>query len=609
MDDMAKPPGLMQRGRVWYLRIRVPTDLVDRFGRREIPISLKTGDYKAALGLFHIEMAKLQAEFAEIRRRRDLVLGVAASDVPQDVLKVSEEEAVAIARALVMERISDPESKRTAREYPPEAVSDVREEMSGDIGDLLDPESLAADQRVHAATLSALRRYGYSVRDHQRVDAQLLQMVRRALAAAGRIELARFDGDFSDDPRDAAFIGLCEDDAARVADAQKPKVSLASAIALFWDRVISLEPKAAKTEAKYRAIFEVIKRFFGADTPIAAITRERCFAFRDAVAKLPPNYAKKKGAPSADASIDEIIEYARQNGLPAMSYGTQAIYVALMVRLFTWASNEKMTKDLVVTDIKPRGKRPAKHELRGTFTPEQLAAIFNAPIYRGCKDDERGFATPGPNIVKRSRYWVPLLGLFTGMREGEILSLTADNVRVSEKGTHYLDLSKRQGKNAYSRREVPLHSALLKAGFLTFVEEQRKSKSRALFPDVQKGADGTQTVIFSKRFGTFLKACGIKDIDTATCFHMFRHTLKDGLDRGQVPENYAEAIQGWSRAMKTSRSYGQGFEADTLKPWIEKLVLPKFDLSHITGDLRASHDANLAKVRHRKRLTNHSGSL
>lgn len=581
MDDMAKPPGLVQRGRIWYLRKRVPTDLVDRYGRREIPISLNTDDYQTAVGQYHVEMAKLEAEFAERRRRRDLFAGVAPSNVPQDVLSVSEEEAVAIARAWVIASISNPESKRTARDYPPEAVSDIREEMSGDVGDLLDPENLAADQRVYSAAISALRRHGHSVGEKQRVDAQLLEMVRRALVAAGRIELARFDGDFSDDARDAAFADLSKDELARVTDARKAKVSLSSAISLFWDRVISLEPKAKKTEDKYRAIFSVIKRFFGADTPITEVTREQCFAFRDAVSRLPPNYAKKKSAPSGDATIDEIIEYARQNGLPAMSYGTQAIYVALMVRLFTWASNEKLTKDLVVVDIKPRGKRPAKHELRGTFDAKQLAAIFSAPIYRGCKNDRRGFATLGSKVIKRSRYWLPLLGLFTGMREGEILGLTADNVRTSERGTAYLDLSRRKGKNAYSRREVPLHSVLLRAGFLKFVEEQRNSEGGALFPDVPKGADGTQTAIFSKRFGTFLKACGIKDIDTATCFHMFRHTLKDGLDRGQVPESYSEAIQGWSRSMKTSRSYGQGFEADTLKPWIEKLVLPEVDLSHI----------------------------
>ncbi|AVC49091.1 site-specific integrase [Rhizobium leguminosarum] len=586
MDDMAKPPGLVQRGRIWYYRKRVPKDLVARYGKREIPISLDTEDYKTALGRFHEEAAKLEAEFTEIRRRREMFTASAVPDVPADVLTVSEEEAIAVARALVAERLANYD-KITAKEKTPppqDALEDLRHEISGDIGHLRDRGSEEADQLVYGATIDALKRNGYVVADRQRIDSRVLDLVRRALVVANQIELARIEGDFADNPGDVLFTGVSSADLSKVTDARKPKVSISSAIETFWDRVISLEPKAPKTEVKYKAILGVIKYFFGADTAIETVTRQQCFAFRDTIAKLPPNYAKKKDAPPEGASLDAVIEYARVNELPVMSYGTQALYIALMVRLFTWAGHERLTKDLVVVDIKPRGKRPAKDELRGSFDGEQLTAIFNAPIYRGCKDDEYGFSTPGPNIIKRSRYWVPLIALFAGMREGEILRLTADNVRVSENGTSYFDLSKHKGKNTYSRREVPVHSTLIKAGFLNFVEEKRKSKDRALFPDVPPGADGTQTVIFSKRFATFLRACGIKGMDAKTCFHMLRHTLKDALDRGQVPENYSEAIQGWSRRMKTSRSYGQGFEADTLKPWIEKAILPKFDLSHIIGE-------------------------
>ncbi|PDT13747.1 hypothetical protein CO670_26810 [Rhizobium sp. J15] len=586
MDDMAKPPGLVQRGRIWYYRKRVPKDLVERYGKREIPISLDTEDYKIAVGRFHEEAAKLEAEFTEIRRRREVITVSAVSDVPGDILNVSEAEAIAIARALVVERLANGD-KITAKEKIPvsqDALEDFRHEISGDIGNLRDRGSSEADQMVYLAAINALKRNGYAVAERQRVDNRVLDLVRRALVVANQIELERIDGNFADDPRDALFAGSSTGDLSKVADAQRPKVSVSSAIETFWDQVISLEPKAPKTEVKYRAILGVIKSFFGSETSIETVTRERCFAFRDTVAKLPPNYSKKKDAPGEGASLDEVIEYARVNELPVMSYGTQALYVALMVRLFTWAGHERLTNELVVVDIKPRGKRPAKDELRGSFNGEQLTAIFNSPIYRGCKDDEYGFSTPGPNIIKRSRYWVPLIALFAGMREGEILRLSADNVRISENGTSYFDLSKHKGKNTYSRREVPVHSTLIKAGFLKFVEEKRKSKDRALFPDVPSGADGTQTAIFSKRFATFLRACGIKDMDAKTCFHMLRHTLKDALDRGQVPENYSEAIQGWSRSMKTSRSYGQGFEADTLKPWLEKAVLPKFDLSHITGE-------------------------
>ncbi len=33
---------------------------------------------------------------------------------------------------------------------------------------------------------------------------------------------------------------------------------------------------------------------------------------------------------------------------------------------------------------------------RRSFTKDELKAIFNAPLYTGCRDDERNFAKPGP---------------------------------------------------------------------------------------------------------------------------------------------------------------------------------------------------------------------
>jgi hypothetical protein len=42
---MAKYPGLMRRGSRWYLRAKVPADLVEEVGRREIWHSLDTGSH------------------------------------------------------------------------------------------------------------------------------------------------------------------------------------------------------------------------------------------------------------------------------------------------------------------------------------------------------------------------------------------------------------------------------------------------------------------------------------------------------------------------------------------------------------------------------------
>ncbi|MBA3570054.1 MAG: site-specific integrase [Pyrinomonadaceae bacterium] len=261
-----------------------------------------------------------------------------------------------------------------------------------------------------------------------------------------------------------------------------------------------------------------------------------------------------------------------------MTFETQATYLNMMLRFLNWAHDEEHIQHIKLNNIEPLAKKKREEEKRGSFKAAQLKVIFHAPIYTGCMDDEYRFARPGPNIIRRGRYWVPLIALYTGMRLGEILQLTTNHVRTSETGTHFFLLSRdMQLKNSESRREVPIHSALVSFGLLAFVEGKRVTGRTDLFDDVPLASDGTRSTLFSKRFASFLRSVDVR----ADCFHMFRHTLRDALRRGDVPEEYAEAICGWTRAGKTSRQYGDGFEADTLSPWIEKLVLPKVDLSHL----------------------------
>ena len=46
---MAKYPGLMRRKARWYLRAKVPADLITFLGRAEIWQSLKTGEHREAV--------------------------------------------------------------------------------------------------------------------------------------------------------------------------------------------------------------------------------------------------------------------------------------------------------------------------------------------------------------------------------------------------------------------------------------------------------------------------------------------------------------------------------------------------------------------------------
>ena len=64
---MAKHPWLLNRDGRYYLRARVPADLVDSIGRREIKRSLGTSDAKEASRRLRTEAAEVERLFERAR--------------------------------------------------------------------------------------------------------------------------------------------------------------------------------------------------------------------------------------------------------------------------------------------------------------------------------------------------------------------------------------------------------------------------------------------------------------------------------------------------------------------------------------------------------------
>lgn len=66
---MAKIPGLIRRGKTYYLRVRVPKDVLPQFKSKEIVRSLKTRDYDKAAKHIHSVRADIEAEFDAARKK------------------------------------------------------------------------------------------------------------------------------------------------------------------------------------------------------------------------------------------------------------------------------------------------------------------------------------------------------------------------------------------------------------------------------------------------------------------------------------------------------------------------------------------------------------
>jgi integrase len=101
----------------------------------------------------------------------------------------------------------------------------------------------------------------------------------------------------------------------------------------------------------------------------------------------------------------------------------------------------------------------------------------------------------GHKIVwtKPSNFWIPLIGLFAGMRKSEICQLHKNNF-VEKDGVSCIQVSDKEvGQSLQfrsSHRHIPIHSKLVELGFLRFIAE---SKDGPLFPEIFKAGSPQRT--------------------------------------------------------------------------------------------------------------------
>jgi integrase len=561
MDDVAQHPGLVRRKARYYLRARIPQDLVTFLGRAELWRSLRTGDHREAVKLFRRARADLDTWFEAQRRRRD-----------------AGERLNGEAPRLVANWFHQAERRAAHLDF--DLVGDVlhmaRAEADQELVDLLEG---AAGEDVAAAVDQILIANGWPARAHQVGVIQARRtkvadvadaappgalggLVRRALVEAARRRLDRLRGR-PGAAYDPMFDGSVQVQPGAKENGQDGGISLAELIERF---AAEKGPRVrAKKMLEYGMLFRALKELWGDHRPIREIRPEDCQRVRDLFSTLPANSIKRW----PKLTLVQAAEHARQNAIAPMRPTTANAYLGRLSTMFKWAVRRWLIERNpaeALTVAEPEGDPRAA---RDPFTLDQLRKIFSAPLYTGCKDDERGYAVPGPNVTRRARFWLPLLGLFTGARMNEICQLGVDDV-TTEHGVHVVRVlddpeTGKRVKTEAARRVVPIHAELKRIGFLEFVARQRKAGHDRLFPELKQDRRGYYSEEFQKWFndrGRFLEKTGAKAPKTS--FHSFRHTFTDALRRAGATGEVIDGMCGWSRDNMRDR-YGSG-------PWIMMLA-------------------------------------
>jgi integrase len=341
----------------------------------------------------------------------------------------------------------------------------------------------------------------------------------------------------------------------------------------------------ANTREAYETSRKLAIAVIGEAVPIASVSRTHCRDLLDVLRFLPANAGKL----FPKLSPREAADRARLRGdIKIISAANANSLMSNTSSFLNWAVNEELlarnpARGLRLPD--PINKR----DKRLPFERKQLHAIFNAPLYCGCVDGERGYNKIGDQRPRNARFWVPLIALFTGARLGEICQLDTTDIRTVD-GVDCIVVSLRslvgsidkQLKTTASDRVIPIHPTLIDCGLLHFASAKRMAGEKKLFDDIETGSTGSRPVAFSKWFTQFLRACGAQR--SRTSFHSFRHNFRDELRAARIDHDIALLLGGWTTGSSRTavhENYGSGYRVEALNEAVRRLAFDQVDVRHL----------------------------
>lgn len=217
----------------------------------------------------------------------------------------------------------------------------------------------------------------------------------------------------------------------------------------------------------------------------------------------------------------------------------------------------------------PREKVSKKK--RVSFNAEDLSAIFSGPVHA---KGERPTGGAG-----EASYWLPLLALYMGIREGEAAQVTRDDLKVEGKIPYLMVINEedKQLKTESSKRKVPVHPDLVKLGFLKYAESFERGDR--LFPLVTKYRDQWAKA-WGQWFGRYLRDT-VEIKDPRKVFHSFRHTFKDATRAAGITEEVHDALTGHSNGGVGRMYGGEHFPLEPLYQAMKKISYKGLDLKHL----------------------------
>lgn len=486
---------LHKRGSVYYFRAKIPPFIQHLYApKSEIKFSLKTSSIKEAKSLVNQFSVKYDAEFDQHEQ------SLLAQDTLPTVLKIVDEAtAKAIGRLWVRHVVDGDEA---IRQMSTDAEFEEREKSLQDYEQFMRQASARGKvEIVEDALMLFLTLKGITV-DCDPTGRQLLcKHFLNAYTEALQLQRQRSQGEIIVGAEIAPVATVF-----KVVDSQQNTLTLNNLFDDWRDAIKDRDPISVKAV-------------------LACVTEFNTFM----KSKSPLNYKRN--------DFREYSKHLEAKGNAVRTVGKKIGYISTILNYAV--DEEKLPSNPATSLIKT--KPGASKRTRLPYSINDIQRILGSKIYT---QRFRPQAGDGEAVV-----WLPMLGIVTGARLEELAQLLLEDVVTIEGVGSYVHITDcdddQRLKTDESRRRIPLHRDLLKAGFLHYVTRMRESGQTRLFPDMIKDCKGRWSGNWSKFWGRYARAeLGITD--KRKVYHSFRHAFKDLLRETECDSKVSDVLMGHS---------------------------------------------------------------
>ncbi len=555
-----RAPHLQRRDGIYHLRIRVPDAIRPQVGKTELVRSLRTCSLRKARPLAALLTALVMEAFEMIKLNE--MTTHEARKLVQDcfVQVIAKQEKYGGFVPVTNQPEFEYHEQRVLSE---DRITELQAQMGGN--------HIAPDIRHRVRDLVIRQGYSPDMLPEARLN-DLANGVARVLIEQQRLFLLRLEDRLA--PHiiaDELFQNGVEHANASEYSTKFKGPTLGEAIHSFLE---SHKPvwKLKTYKARLWQLGYLVE-YLGNERPLASIIAEDIRSYRNAVLTL---RAKHGFQPTQTFEAKQT-----SNKIARIEPKTAELIFQPVRTFFNWCVS---SEGLIEANPAQAVKVMVKHDktagrVRRPFEVDEIKKLFYWPQFQGCKSKSRRHM-PGDNVYRDGKYWLPILGYYTGCRLGELVQMAIEDVVGNDMHPH-LDInekalvggSNKSVKSTAGLRKVPLHPDLIELGFLDFAAKRAKQDKPnvRLFSEIPFGVDGQASTEYSKIFGRLMDKIGLKDPQLV--FHSWRHGVEDALRDAGVQPYTIDRIIGHADATMGGR-YGKGVSLGVLAAAVASMKLP-----------------------------------